>query len=533
MSRSDTTCSDQHAPHADDYRRLFEAAPNPYLVVRADRPHYTIAIVSDAYLAATGTDRDAIVGQPLFKVFPDNPGDGAATGVSDLRSSLDRVLRDGAPDGMGVQKYDIPVRDGSGRFEVKYWSPVNTPIRRPDGVIDYIIHRVEDVTEFILSRESVERRFETMAARADQMEAEVLRSGAQIKAANRELKQALERLAEANEKLKDIDRLKTQQLDVALNAARLGTWALDFQTNVLTTSDVCRADYGWLSNEPFTYDDMLALIHLDDRVRRTQMVSQALAAREDLELEYRVIRPDGETLWIHVRGRAEFGSDGTPLRAMGVFLDVTPRKRTEERQNVLIAELNHRVKNTLSAVQSIALQTSMGVQKPADFVVAFDGRIRALVMAHDLLTANSWQGASLQEVIDRTLAPYTKKNGVGHHVDISGPSIRLSSETAVTLHMAFHELATNAAKYGALSTPAGSVMVAWEVDRSTAPSLIKIRWIEREGPTVSLPARSGFGTNLLRVGLARELGAEVKLDFVPEGLICQLCFAASSRFQIE
>jgi PAS domain-containing protein len=211
-----------------DLGRIFEATPNPYLLLRADAPRFTIAAVSDAYLAATGTERSAIVGHGLFEVFPDNPHDSAATGVSDLRSSLDRVLRDGAPDGMGVQKYDIPVRDGSGRFEVKYWSPVNTPVMRPDGGIDYIIHRVEDVTEFILTRERADAelaRIETVTAMAERMEAEVLRGGVRIKAANRELKQALESLAEANEKLKVADRLKTDQLDVALNAARLGTWS--------------------------------------------------------------------------------------------------------------------------------------------------------------------------------------------------------------------------------------------------------------------------------------------------------------------
>jgi two-component sensor histidine kinase/PAS domain-containing protein len=515
--------------------RIFEAAPNPYLLLRADAPRFTIAAVNEAYLRATGTTRAAIVGNGLFDVFPDNPHDGEATGVSDLRSSLDRVLRDGAPDGMGVQKYDIPVRDGSGAFEVKYWSPVNTPVHRADGTIDYIIHRVEDVTEFILMRERSDaefaRKIETVTAKAERMEAEVLRGGAQIKAANRDLKQALERLGEANGRLTDLDRLKTEQLDVALNAARLGTWALDSATGELVTSEVCRSDYGWTSDAPFTYPDMLALIHPDDRERRERLINAAFAARQDLDVEYRVVRPDGETVWLLVRGRGEYDAAGKPTRALGVSLDITQRKQAEQRQNALIAELNHRVKNTLASVQSIALQTSIAAPSPRDFIVAFDGRIQALVTAHDLLTANAWQGAGLEDVIRRTLAPFGSRNGIGQRIEVAGPSIRLGSEAAVTLHMAFHELATNAAKYGALSAPNGSVAVAWSVDRTVTPAAIEIVWTEQGGPTVALPTRRGFGSNLLQVGLAREFGGEANLDFQPGGLVCRIRFAASAKVE--
>jgi two-component sensor histidine kinase len=517
----------------EDLGRIFEAAPNPYLLLRADAPRYTIAAVNQAYLHATGTERSAIIGCGLFEVFPDNPHDGEATGVSDLRSSLDRVLREGEPDGMGVQKYDIPVRDGSDAFEVKYWSPVNTPVHRPDGAIDYIIHRVEDVTEFILMRERKDAEFakkiETVTAKAERMEAEVLRGGAQIKAANRDLKQALERLAEANARLQDVDRLKTIQLDIAINAARLGAWALDSATGELVTSDVCRSDYGWTSDAPFTYPDMLALIHPADRERRERLVAQAFAARQDLDVEYRVNRPDGETVWLLVRGRAEYGADGQPVRSMGVSLDITQRKRAEERQNALIAELNHRVKNTLSSVQSIALQTSIAAPSPRDFVAAFDGRIQALVAAHDLLTANAWQGAGLADVIRRTLAPFAARN-VGHRLEVSGPPIRLGPEAAVTFHMAFHELATNAAKYGALSIPGGSVAVAWTVDRTADPPMIEIGWTEQGGPPVAPPTRRGFGSNLLQAGLAREFGGKVDLRFEPDGLVCEMTFASSPRF---
>src|SRR5688500_16493816 len=134
-----------------DFRRLFEATPAPYLVLRSD-PVFTIVAVNDAYLAATGTQRERIVGHGLFEVFPDNPADPTATGVNDLRASLERAIRDGVQDVMGVQKYDIPRRGDDG-FEVRYWSPVNSPVRGPNGRITFVIHRVEDVTEFVLTRE--------------------------------------------------------------------------------------------------------------------------------------------------------------------------------------------------------------------------------------------------------------------------------------------------------------------------------------------------------------------------------------------
>lgn len=518
---------------SDDLARIFEATPNPYLLLRADAPRFTIAGVNDAYLAVTGTDRSAILGRALFEVFPDNPHDVDATGVSDLRSSLDRVLRDGAPDGMGVQKYDIPLRDGSGRFDVKYWSPVNTPVRRATGEIDYIIHRVEDVTEFILERErtsaELTTRIATATAKADRMEAEVLRGSVQIKDANRQLKQALERLAEANEKLRDTGRETTEQLGVAIAAAHLGLWAIDFETNTLTTSESCRRDHGWLSTEPFTREAMLALVHPDDMPMRTRKVEESIANRTDLEVEYRIIRPDGEIVWMLVRGKSEFAPDGRILRTMGVSLDITERKRAEERRSALIAELNHRVKNTLASVQSIALQTSMAVPNPRDFFIAFDGRVRALVLAHDLLTANAWQGARLDDVVRRTLAPYAPHNGAGHRLEISGPPVRFDSEAAVTLHMALHELATNAAKYGALSVPSGSLSVTWKVDRSVDPAVVEITWREQGGPPVATPTRLGFGSKYLQVGLTRELGGTVELHFEPAGLICEMRFETSAK----
>ncbi|HLX45036.1 MAG TPA: PAS domain-containing sensor histidine kinase [Bryobacteraceae bacterium] len=171
-------------PTGPDFRVLFESSPGLYLVLA---PDLTIVAVSDAYLQATMTQREQILGRGIFDVFPDNPQESGATGVANLRTSLDRVLRTEAPDTMAVQKYDIrrPESEGGG-FEERYWSPVNSPVQGADGKTAYIIHRVEDVTEFVrLRQQDTELR-----SRADRMEAEVYQRAAEVQQKNRELERA-------------------------------------------------------------------------------------------------------------------------------------------------------------------------------------------------------------------------------------------------------------------------------------------------------------------------------------------------------
>jgi PAS domain S-box-containing protein len=184
-----------------DVQRVFNGAPHPYLVLCAD-PEFTIVDVNDRYLAVTGTRRQDLIGRGLFVAFPDNPYDHSVRGTEDLRASLERVQRDRTQDVMGVQKYDIPVRDGSGRFEVKYWSPVNTPIFGPKGEITNILHHVEDVTDFIQLQEQYKEekgeRIKKVEAQSERIEAEILRRAVEVKEANRKLKAALEDMEKCN-----------------------------------------------------------------------------------------------------------------------------------------------------------------------------------------------------------------------------------------------------------------------------------------------------------------------------------------------
>jgi two-component sensor histidine kinase len=200
--------------------------------------------------------------------------------------------------------------------------------------------------------------------------------------------------------------------------------------------------------------------------------------------------------------------------AEGLALEIEHRRRIERHQNLLLDELNHRVKNTLATVQAMAMQTLKDVDLPARD--AFLARLFALSGQHDLLTLDNWEGASFEGVVRRALRPWREDNHVRFHV--AGPAVHLDPKKALALGMAFHELASNAAKYGAFSNATGTVHVSWTI--SPDDQQLKLRWEERGGPQVAQPERRGFGLRLIEFGLAREISGQVQLDFRPEGLIC-------------
>jgi len=208
--------------------------------------------------------------------------------------------------------------------------------------------------------------------------------------------------------------------------------------------------------------------------------------------------------------------------------DVTERKRAAARQRLLLAELNHRVKNTLAAVQSVAAQTARQAETADGFRAAFQARLMALARSHDMLTEGGWEGAALREVAQRTLAAY---GGAPARFGLSGPPVRLAPAAVVTLNLAFHELATNAAKHGALSAPGGRVEVGWalEAGEGSGGPLLAISWEERGGPPVRPPESRGFGSRLIERGLPQEFGAGVSLRFAPAGVECRIRLPAAKN----
>ena len=213
----------------------------------------------------------------------------------------------------------------------------------------------------------------------------------------------------------------------------------------------------------------------------------------------------------------------TIARQLGFGIE---RRRAEEQRTLLIHELNHRVKNTLATVQSLALQTFRNTERSAEARELFDARLSALSRAHDVLTAENWQTAQLREIVAGALEPF----GQGERIALSGPEARLSPKQALALSMALHELATNAVKYGALRGEGGRVRVAWSLAPDDQPRELRIAWSEHDGPPVTPPARRGFGSRMIERHLADELGGEVRLDYLPTGVVCAmtspLAFAA-------
>ena len=255
-------------------------------------------------------------------------------------------------------------------------------------------------------------------------------------------------------------------------------------------------------------------------------MARTILTGEDIEQEEVLCRhADGHIVHLAVSSTPVFNTNEDEGFAVCAFYDITERKRAEEHQALLINELNHRVKNTLATVQSIAAQsfreaeTSGEVGRIALTRAAFEARLFALARAHDVLTQENWESAGLADIVDQAIAPH--RGGLDYHVFIAeGPNLRVTPQMALSLAMALHELCTNAVKYGALSRSGGHVQITWTaVQRPSGPHLHLV-WRERGGPPVAPPTRRGFGTRLIERGVARELSGEVHLDYDPAGVTC-------------
>ena len=208
---------------------------------------------------------------------------------------------------------------------------------------------------------------------------------------------------------------------------------------------------------------------------------------------------------------------GAEGEVTGVFVqgyDVTDHKRGERHQELLVGELNHRVKNTLAIVQSLTHQSFHSSIPAADAIRRFEGRLEALATAHNLLTRKNWESATIEEVALSALGPFCHRS----RCEIGGPDVRILPQTAVNLALALHELATNASKYGALSSDTGTVSVRWSVEDGR----LELTWTERGGPPVVVPGNRGFGTRMIERTLAAEFGGTVELEFRPEGVRCRV-----------
>jgi PAS domain S-box-containing protein len=314
---------------------------------------------------------------------------------------------------------------------------------------------------------------------------------------------------------------RTVQLALAGKAALVGSYAYDTDTEIMQVSEGYAAIHGLPEGTVEVARNVcLATVHPEDIGRVRQLRDDAFdLRRREYSVEYRIIRTGGEIRWVESRCFITYVGEGRPHRVIGVSIDITGRKRVEEQQRKLVAELDHRVKNVLATVQAVAAHTMDASSSMQHFVTSLEGRLQSLKLTHEILSHRGWLGIPLEELVRRELAPYA----TGSNAEISGPEVMLSAEAGQTIGMVLHELATNAAKYGALSAPSGRVSIRWRLafDCSASDRLI-LKWRETNGPSIASASKSSYGMNVVRELIPYELGGTVDYVLSPEGAQCQV-----------
>jgi PAS domain S-box-containing protein len=313
------------------------------------------------------------------------------------------------------------------------------------------------------------------------------------------------------------------RLQLSMSAADLAVWELDVATNRITPSTELNRLYRFAEDARPTTEEFQALYAPGERERVAAEAASIFASGDrTIRFEAKHQWPDGMIKWIAVRAQILVDDQERPTRVIGVALDVTDRRRHEEHLRLTARELQHRVKNSLAIVQSIAAQSFRGNRTKEEGLATFNGRLRALAGATDLLTKGNWSDVAISEIVDDVLGPFDDEHR--RRVLATGEALQVPSSTAVNLGMALHELSTNAMKYGALSNETGRLSVTWR----SIPAGIELDWQEIDGPVVRPPSRSGFGTSLLTRGLFDEGNGRVELDFDPAGVRCRILIRSAS-----
>jgi PAS domain S-box-containing protein len=268
-----------------------------------------------------------------------------------------------------------------------------------------------------------------------------------------------------------------------------------------------------------TASSILSLFHPDDRPGLQGWHHVARKGENAGTLEFRVIRPDGSIRTILGQGELATAAQGMPQALLGTVQDITERKLAEEKERLLTAEVNHRARNLLAVVQALALQTSK-VDDPKEFVQAFNERLAGLAASHDLLVEAEWHGVDTASLIRAQLTHFADL--IGTRIVLDGPPILLRSSAAQNLGIALRELATNASKYGGLSSPSGMIHVSWSISGNTRDAEFEISWKEQNGPAVMPPSRLGFGRSITVDMLEFALAAQVSVSYESTGLIWQM-----------
>jgi PAS domain S-box-containing protein len=304
-----------------------------------------------------------------------------------------------------------------------------------------------------------------------------------------------------------------QGRSLALAAGQMGSWDWDPATDEWRWDE---GQYRIFGVDPkafkLTAENISALIHPEDTPALRRLVQRMSSGERTQHDEFRVRRSSGEVRWCTGTAAASVDASGRVVRISGVTVDVTDRKESDDRQSLLAREVDHRARNALAVIQSIIRLTR--ARNVDDYVLTVEGRIKALARAHTLLSDSRWNGADLGTLVADELAPFRG----GDRLEIKGPNIALSPATAQGIALALHELATNAAKHGALSSTKGKLSLTWQVQ----PDMLVLSWAENGGPATRAPSARSFGLKVIRASVEQQLGGEAIFDWSTKGLRCDL-----------
>jgi PAS domain S-box-containing protein len=311
------------------------------------------------------------------------------------------------------------------------------------------------------------------------------------------------------------------RLQDALAVGAALTFDLDLRTGQVVRSDNAGQILGYEPQQQVDAKSFLGRVDPDDLKRMTALLSTLSRDNPTYSIAYRFRRFDGPEIWLQATAKAEFDPAGRVAQVKGMAVDITERRRAEEHQKLLIAELDHRVKNVLARVLAVVDSTRQRGGSVDEFIRSYKGRIQSLASIHTTLSQTGWRGADLTTLVNQQLAPYL----AGANTTIAGPDIQLSPTAAQAFAMVLYELVTNAVKYGALSITGGQVTMSWErqLNGSASPTLSFV-WREFGGPPVAAPTQRGYGTDLIRNLIPHELGGSVDLAFASDGACCKIAF---------
>jgi two-component sensor histidine kinase len=465
-----------------DFQTVFDRIPSPYMMLDRD---LRFVAANRAYLAVVGRAWSELEGVAMFEAFP-----AAGDGRRMLEGSLIRARDSGQVDLLPLIHYAIQrPKELGGGFEDRIWSATHTPIAGENGETLYILQHTQDVTEI--------QRLKDVAfggrapAAAMMLGDDLLKRAETVQAQSLQLRQLFMQAPGFMVVLRGaehvVELVNNTYLQLIGHRDVVGRPLGDALPEIVEQGFITLLDNVRRTGEAFVGRQVKVLLQRDP--------GGPLQERY-LDFIYQpIIEDDGEISGVFVEGA-----------------DITDQVRSQERQRLLVDELNHRVKNTLATVQAIAQQTLRNSATPEVFAEAFEARLMALSKTHNALTDSHWTGAGLGQILWQELSPYGAEQ-----VTMRGPEVQLSARLALALGMVFHELATNAAKYGALSD-GGRLSVTWSVDPADA---LTLDWRESGGPPTRPPARRGFGSRLIERSITGELQGRIAIDYATSGLVCR------------